>query len=183
MKLVEIDKQVYRKRLNIVIVASIITLMALSLIFGAILIELFGDALPSVDPVTGEQGSNFRFNFVGVIFALLTCTSILQSLKRQPFFYEIYYVWKLKQIQNVIYRRFKKIKLATEQQCENVDKNAFIILNYYYASLQQVYTLDDNTLTMSVLTKNINNLNTLMASLDLSVKPDEFNREMLICYR
>jgi hypothetical protein len=183
MKLEDINKQLYRKRLNIVIAASIVTLLVLALVFGAILIALFGDALPTIDPVSGEKVSNFRFNFVGVIFSLLTCASILQSLKRQPFFYEIYYVWKLKQIQNIIYRRLKKIKLAAEQQRDPVDENAFIVLKYYYASLKQVYTLDDNTLTMSVLTKNINNLNTLMDSLDIKVETGQFERKMLISYR
>lgn len=182
MKIVEINKTIYRKRLNIVIVASIICLMVLSLTFGAILIALFGDALPTIDAVTGEKTSNFRFNFVGVIFALLSCISILQALKNTPFFYEIYYVWKLKQIQNIIYRRLKKIKAATKER-DPIDINAFVVLNYYYTSLKQVYILDNNTLTMSNVSNKMNTLQELMTSLNIEVSTDTFERPMLINYR
>ncbi len=182
MKIVDINKTIYRKRLNIVIVASIICLMVLSLTFGAILIALFGDALPVVDAVTGKEATNFRFNFVGVIFALLTCISILQALKKIPFFYEIYYVWKLKQIHNIIYRRLKKIKAATKKR-DPIDINAFIVLNYYYTTLKQVYTLDNNTLTMSTVSKEINKLQELMKTLNIEVSTETFERLMLINYR
>ena len=182
MKLLDIDKNLYRKRLNIVIVASIICLTILSILFGAILIALFGDALPIADAVTGEKTSNFRFNFVGVVFALLTCLSILQALKNIPFFHEIYYVWKLKQIQNIIYRRLKNIKAATKER-DPIDINAFIVLNYYYTSLKQVYTLDNNTLTMSSLSTKVKKLQELMDSLNIDVSTETFERPMLINYR
>ncbi len=183
MKLEKIEKSIYRKHLNIVILASIAVLAVLSVLFGAILIELFGYTVPTVNPETGEQENNFRFNFVGVILALLTCASILQGLKNHPFFYEIYYVWKLKQIQNVIFRRLNKIKNAAEKDREPVDKNAFTVLKYYYASLKQVYLLDDNTLTMTKLTKDMNNLETLIEKLALDISIDDFDRKMLINYR
>jgi len=183
MKLEQIDKIVYRKRLNIVIASSIALLMVLSVAFGAILIELLGNAIPVVNPETGESSSNFRFNFAGVILAFLTSASILQQLKNKPFFYEIYYVWRLKQIQNVIYRRLAKIKSSTEKKRDPVDRDAFVILNYYYTSLKQVYLLDDNTLTLSNLSKDINNLDTLMLGLNIEVNTEDFERKMLINYR
>lgn len=149
MHLEEISKPVYRKRLNIVIAIFITCLTLISVGLGAILIHLFGDALPAVDPVTGEPLSNFRYNFVGVILALLICISILQQLKNHAFCKEIHYVWVLKQVQNIIYRRLKNIKSAANNYEETPDIDAFIVLNFYYKSLIQVYNLDNNTLTIS----------------------------------
>ena len=160
MKLIEIDKKTYRTKLNQVIVGFIVTLAVLAVTFGAILIALFADIL-AVDIVNsaieqGETTSNFRYNFLGVLLALLVCGVILQQLKHKPFFNEIYYVWQIKQIQNIIYRRLKKIKQASVVG----DANAIIILRFYYASLEQLYTLDDNTLTMSSLKKDMAKLAT-----------------------
>lgn len=183
MKLQNIEKTVYRKRLNIAIVTSIIALTLLSVIFGAILIELFGNALPAVDPQTGEVASNFRFNFVGVIFAFLVCAYIIQKLKTTEFFYEMYHVWLLKQIQNVIYRRLKKIKHVIATERDPIDTNAFLVMKYYYASLRHVYLLDDNTLTLSELSKKSDDLEELMESLNVNVSIDDFDRKMLIRYR
>ena len=71
MKLIEIDKALYRKRLNIVIVAFIATLTVVALLFGAVLIELFAT------PITSPEVSNFRFNLLGVILALICSLSFL----------------------------------------------------------------------------------------------------------
>lgn len=183
MQLIDIDKSLYRKRLNIVIGLSILCLTFFSISFGAILIQLFGHALPAVHPETGEPLSNFRFNFVGVILGLLTCISILQQLKNHPFCYEIHYVMKLKQIHNIIYRRLKNIKKAAQDYETEGDVNAFIVLNYYYTSLKQVYLLDNNTLTLSSLARDMEVLQERMKTLNIEVNTDQFERVMLIDYR
>lgn len=183
MQLEDINKAVYRKRLNVVIAIFIVCLTILSVSFGAILIQLFGDALPAIDPETGEAISNFRFNFVGVILALLVCISILQQFKNHPYCEEIHYVWVLKQIQNIIYRRLKNIKKAADNYEQEPDINAFVVLNFYYKSLKQVYMLDNNTLTISTVEKNLSELQERIEQLGLDIDSIEFRRPMLIEYR
>tara|TARA_R110000765_G_scaffold70113_4_gene136012 strand:+ start:3350 stop:3925 length:576 start_codon:yes stop_codon:yes gene_type:complete len=188
MKLKDIDKAVYRKHLNIIIVGFIASLLTLALVYGQSLIMLFADsaqllATPAnvttgelVNEATGTE-SNFSYNFMGVLLALLTCVFALHRLRFSAFFSEVYYVWQVKQQQNLIYRKLKKIKVAAEAGDVNV--NALIILNFYYASLKQVYLLDDNTLTMSKLNTDINELNSQLENLNLTLSTDQFEPSML----
>ena len=186
MKLKDIDKAVYRKHLNIIIVGFIASLLTLALVYGQALIMLFADsaqllATPAnvttgelVNEATGTE-SNFSYNFMGVLLALLTCVFALHRFS--AFFSEVYYVWQVKQQQNLIYRKLKKIKVAAE--ADDVNVNALIILNFYYASLKQVYLLDDNTLTMSKLNTDINELNSQLENLNLTLSTDQFEPSML----
>jgi hypothetical protein len=89
----------------------------------------------------------------------------------------VYYVWQIKQQQNAIYRKLKKIKAAADD-----DVNALIILNFYYTSLKQIYLLDDNTLTMSKLDKDISELNTRIENKNLTLSTDQFNKSLLVDY-
>jgi hypothetical protein len=188
MTLKDIDKKTYRRKLNQVIVGFIITLAVLAVSFGAILIALFTDPL-ALDNMTvesvnaaidsGGQSSNFRYNCLGVILALLACAAILRQLKDKPFFKEIYYVWQLKQIQNTIYRRLKRIKLVSADG----DENALLVLKFYYASLKQLYILDDNTITMSSLETDISKLDTLIAKHDKKINIEDFTKALLSRYK
>ncbi len=191
MKLKSIEKAIYRKRLNIIIVSFIASLLILALAYGQGLIALFADSLPVVDSlpaaeqvsasateVSGEAQaaeSNFKYNFLGVLFSLLTCALVLHKLKHSEFFTEVYYVWQVKQQQNSIYRKLKKIKAAAE----NDDVNALIILNFYYESLKQVYLLDDNTLTMSKLNKDITDLSAQIESKQLTISAEQYQQSIL----
>lgn len=188
MKLKDIDKAVYRKHLNIIIVGFIASLLTLALVYGQSLIMLFADSAQLLanpaNVITGElvneatgTESNFSYNFMGVLLALLTCVFALHRLRFSAFFSEVYYVWQVKQQQNLIYRKLKKIKVAAEAGDVNV--NALIILNFYYASLKQVYLLDDNTLTMSKLNTDINELNSQLENLNLTLSTDQFEPSML----
>lgn len=188
MKLKDIDKAVYRKHLNIIIVGFIASLLTLALVYGQALIMLFADSTQLLanpaNVTTGElvneasgTESNFRYNFMGVLLALLTCVFALHRLRFSAFFSEVYYVWQVKQQQNLIYRKLKKIKAAAE--ADDVNVNALIILNFYYVSLKQVYLLDDNTLTMSKLNTDINELNTQLENLNLTLSTDQFEPSML----
>lgn len=76
MQLLEIDKTIYRKNLNQIIVGFIVSLTVLAIAYGALLIELFA---PQV--TAGETVNNFRFNFIGVLLALGTTVLILHKLK------------------------------------------------------------------------------------------------------
>ncbi|MGS0680318.1 DUF3087 domain-containing protein [Shewanella sp. 125m-7] len=171
MQLIEIDKQAYRKHTNLVIMSFVAALAILSLVFGALLIHFFG----SQATVSGESTGNFHLNFIGVLLALGTCSAVLNSQKQKPFFKEVYYVWRLKQLHNQIYRKLAKIKQAADKN----DTNAFIILSFYFVSLKQVYTLDNNTLTISTVDKDLSQLNDKIASLGLSITPEQFEPQML----
>ena len=180
MQLIEIDKTRYRKNLNIVIVGFIATLLILSLTFGSILVALFGQtAVVDIAQKVAEQPDNFKYNFLGVFLAVLACAAILHTLKKNAFFHEIYYVWRIKQIQNSIYRKLKAIKAASEE--DNI--NAFIILNFYYNSQKQIYLLDDNTLTLSKLNKDIDSLNDVMANKNLTVTLEQFEKSLLSSFK
>lgn len=191
MILKDIEKAIYRKRLNIVIVSFIASLLVLSLAYGQGLIALFADnaSMPvAVEPAvtvanetttnTAAPESNFKLNFLGVLMALLTCVIALHRLKTSEFFTEVYYVWQVKQQQNYIYRKLKKIKAAAK----NDDVNALIILNFYYASLKQIYVLDDNTLTMSTLNKDITELDAQIQSKQLTISTEQYQQTMLAAY-
>mgnify|MGYP000343419414 CR=1 FL=1 len=181
MKILDINKAVYRTRLNRVIIGFIVGLALLSLGFGSMLISLFTDNTAVLSEIAGENGqtNNFKYNFLGVLLALLACASILHRLKTTEFFHEVYYVWQLKQIHNQIYRKLKRIKKAA---FADDDVNAMIILNYYYSSQKQVYLLDDNTLTMSVLNKVQQKLNALLASKNITVEIEQFDIKTLASY-
>ncbi len=168
MQLINVDKALYRKNLNIVIASFIVTLLVLALAFGQLLIINFA-----------EQGvNNFRYNLLGVVLSLLACAAILHSSKRSQFFKEIYYVWQLKQLQNSIYRKLAKIKLAAK----NNEEKALLILMFYYQSLKLVYLLDDNTLTMSKVEKEIADLQETIADNNLALTAEQFDKSLLTTY-
>jgi hypothetical protein len=168
MQLMNIDKVRYRKNLNIVIVGFIATLLILALIFGQLLISVFSQ----------EGVNNFSYNLMGVVLSLLACMAILHTLKESTFFKEIYYVWQIKQIQNLIYRKLKKIKQAA-QASEN---DALIILIFYYQSQQQIYQLDDNTLTMNKVNKEIADLQEIITNKNLTISAEQFDKKLLTSY-
>ncbi len=177
MQLIEIDKSLYRKRLNIVIVSFVVGLLVLSLGLSSSMIAFFGDFL--IENTAGEmEVNNFRYNLFGVILAALACAAVLHQIKGKPFFKEIYYVWCLKQLQNKIYRKAKKIKLAAKDD----DVNALIILNFYYHSRKQVYLLDDNTLTIPELEEDIKRLDETIANKNLTVSLSQFEESLLASY-
>jgi len=169
MQLMNIDKARYRKHLNIVIVGFIATLLVLALIFGQLLILSFGQ----------EEVNNFRFNLLGVVLSLLACMAALHTLKTSDFFKEIYYVWQVKQIQNLIYRKLKKVKKAAK----DLEQEALIILTFYYQSQLQVYQLDDNTLTISKVNKEIADLQEAIADNNLTINAEEFDKKLITSFK
>ena len=168
MQLMNIDKARYRKHLNIVIVGFTATLLVLALIFGQLLIISFGQ----------EEVNNFRYNLLGVVLSLLICMAILHTLKTSEYFKEIYYVWQVKQIHNLIYRKLKKIKKAAKDS----EQDALIILTFYYQSQHQVYQLDDNTLTISKVNKEIADLQEIIANKNLTINVEQFDKKLLTSY-
>lgn len=168
MQLINIDKRRYRKHLNIIIAGFIGTLLILALVFGQLLIASFAQ----------EGVNNFRYNLLGVVLSLLACAAILHTLKNSAFFSEIYYVWQVKQIQNLIFRKLKKIKAAANSD----DLNALVILSFYYQSLQQIYQLDDNTLTITKVNKDLADLQETIANKNVNISAAQFDKKLLSSY-
>ena len=189
MQLIDINKARYSKHLNIVIVGFISSLLILSLLFSTILISLFSslgditvvqvatDAM--VDGVPAEQDSNFIYNLLGVALALLVNGVMLFSIKSSDFFTEIYYVWQVKQLQNLVYRKLKRIKLAANEG----DETALIILSFYYQSQLQVYHLDDNTITLSIIEKHLQQVNDTIANNGLHISAEQFEKSLITSYK
>ncbi|QYJ85677.1 DUF3087 domain-containing protein [Shewanella mesophila] len=171
MKLVEVDKVLYRQRLNRVIAVFIGSLALLSLFFGQVLISIFGN----VEIQSGESTGNLHLNFLGVLIGFALCAGALYQQRHRDYFKEIYYVSRLKALQNRIYRKLKAIKLGADKDSHD----ALIILNFYFASLKLVYLLDDNTLTLNNVDTELEAIKQRMTSLELSITEQDFDVELL----
>ena len=171
MQLKEIDKLTYRKHANIVIGSFIAGLVVFSLAISYTLIAFYGQTAVEGTESTG----NFRFNLAGVIAAVLICSAVLYQIRNKPFLTEVYYVWRLKQLTNQIYRKLKRVKA----EAENNEPEALACLKFYYAALRQVYLLDDNTLTLSSLDKDIEQLDLKLSLLELELTDRDFSPNWL----
>lgn len=168
MQLKDIDKAIYRKHLNIVIWATIVTFGSGALLFSTLLITFFAD----------DQGTNFKFNLAGVIAAGFLVTTVLLRFKRHPFLHEVAYVWDLKQELLQINRRITKLNQAAAQG----EREAMIALNYCYQGSKQLWQLDDNTITMEELEKKMALLKQQMEEFQIEVSMEEYRRELLSRY-
>ncbi|CAM3252094.1 DUF3087 domain-containing protein [Vibrio rarus] len=137
MQLKKVDKRVYRSRLNVVIVACVGCLAILSLSISQVLIQIF----PS------GEGTHFHWNLLGVVVAAGILGLTLMRLKTHSLMVEVAYVWDLKQALNLIYRKNRKLLLAAKQG----NKEAMLALQFSYEGSRQLWTLDDNTITMDSL--------------------------------
>lgn len=165
MELQQIDKTQYRQRLNMTSVITVAALIIFALIYAQILIHFFADG----------ESSNFKFNLMGVIFAIITAVIGFNMVKAHPYLYEVKYVWDLKQLHNKIYRKLHQIKKAAAAN----NQDALVILNYYYQVSKLLYTLDDNTLTLDTLDSDIDKLAHQLADNNLSVSTADFDVSLL----
>ena len=140
-QLIDVNKTRYRKHLNVIIVGFIAVFALLAVGFGSVLIAIFSE----------PGANNFKLNVIGVVIALAVCAAILAKLKHHDYFTEVYYIWQLKQIQNRIFRKLTVIKKGAEQG----QSNAISVLYFYYLSLQKIYLLDDNTITITKVNKEL----------------------------
>lgn len=165
MQLQPIDKALYRKRLNRVIAAVIVTLMALALGCSTLLIILFGEL----------GGSNFMLNLIGVVMAASLVGLILRRVSARPYMREVMYVWRLKQELNRIYRNTAKIKAAAETN----NLNALIITNFNLKASIQLYELDDNDLTLGELKQEVEAFDAKVDALGLTISTDDYDPVLL----
>lgn len=170
MQIENIDKSMYKKRLNLITISLIAALAVISIGVSSILIAQFGS-----ETVSGGSTGNFHLNVIGVVIAAIGCSIAMFYLKHTPYFKEVYYVWRLKIVQNKIYRKLKDIKKRADEN----DSKAIVVLFFYYRSLEQVYTLDNNTLTLPELKKNITRLDEQIDSLGIKVSLEDFDIRLL----
>ena len=165
MQLVEIDKQRYRKHLNIVIALCIAALVIGSLGIAQTLIALYPSA----------EGTHFHWNLLGVIVTAIGIGLTLKHYKPHPFMREVVYVWELKKVLNLITRKMKKIKAEAEEG--NV--TALLALQFNYSGSRQLWTLDDNTILMDELAVEQAKLNALLEKFSVTLDLSQFIKENL----
>ncbi|PMM05626.1 medium chain reductase/dehydrogenase [Vibrio kanaloae] len=171
MKLQKIDKEEYRKKMNLLLVALVGSLALFAIVFGSILIELFG----SVGSVTGEATGNFHLNVLGVILSVALNAFIASRVKGHDYFKEALYVWNLKQVHNQIYRKLKRIQPKAEQG----DREALTILYFYYTTQKQVYDLDNNTLTIKTVQQSLDNIVELSEKWSIELDIEAFSKDLV----
>lgn len=165
MQLQKIDKQVYRSRLNKVIVGCIASLAIASLAISQSLIFIF----PS------ETGSHFHWNLLGVVVSAIALAGVLIRFKAHPKMKEVAYVWDLKQALNLIYRKNRKLLAAAEQG----NAEAMLALQFSYEGSRQLWQLDDNTITMSSLNQAQNKLDDWAKKYDVQLDITAYHSDIL----
>lgn len=165
MQMQHIEKAIYRKHLNMLIVAIIVSLMVLALGASTLFIELIGE----------PGGSNFFLNLTGVVVAAATVGFLLYHYRHTPFMHEITYVWHLKQELNRIYRKLAAVNAAAA--ANNI--NALIIMNFNLKGSVQLYELDDNDLTLSELKGEVQEFDTKIKALGLDISTKDYHSGLL----
>jgi len=168
MKLLKINANRYRQRLNKIIFTSIATLTIGSLSISQLLILL----MPSA------QGSHFHWNLLGFVSTVVTLAILLSKLKKHPYFYEVSYVWDLKQTLNKINRRI----ITIEKASQTGDTIAMQILHFSYTGSRQLWELDNNTLTINHLTHLENKLQNLVEKYNVILDINQYDNQQLAHY-
>jgi hypothetical protein len=169
MQLQEIDKTTYRKHLNRLIVALILFLALFSLGISQLMIHLFTDGV----------GSHFKLNLLGTGITTALIVWLLNRYRNHPAMHEIVYVWDLKQELNRIYRKLKKVKAGVEAG----ERDAMIILNFSYRGSRQLYTLDDNTITIDELNQQLQALEKTIEDHGYDISVEDYRPELLQKYK
>ena len=171
MKLQKINKEEYRKKMNLLLVSLVGSLAVFAVVFGTILIDVFG----SGKSIAGESTGNFHLNVLGVILSVALNAFIASRVKGHDYFKEALYVWNLKQIHNQIYRKLKRIQPKAEQG----DRGALTILYFYYTTQKQVYDLDNNTLTIKTVQQSLDNIVELSDKWSIDLDIEEFSKDLV----
>ncbi|MCE2595126.1 DUF3087 domain-containing protein [Motilimonas cestriensis] len=165
MILTDINKAQYRHRLNRVIIACIVVLTVSALSISTALIYFFSD---------GSE-THFMLNLTGVVLGGGLVLQLLRHFRTHPYMHEIMYVWDLKQELNLINRRLRKVQQAAQQG----NYHAMLALHFSYQGSQQLWQLDDNTITLDDLRPLMNELDKLAQQFNYELKTDAYSRDML----
>lgn len=175
MKLQKINKEEYRKKMNLLLVSLVGSLAVFAIVFGTILIDVFG----SGQSIVGESTGNFHLNVLGVILSVALNAFIASRVKGHDYFKEALYVWNLKQIHNQIYRKLKRIQPKAEQG----DRDALTILYFYYTTQKQVYDLDNNTLTIKTVQQSLDNILELSEKWSIELNIEAFSKDLIESFK
>lgn len=165
MQLQPIDKTIYRRRLNQLIAISIGTLLVGALALSALFIAVF----------SYPGNNNFSLNLMAVVVSVAAIITLLSLNKHHPRLTEVYYVWRLKMELNVINAKMRFVTSAAEKD----QTNALIILQFFYAGSRQLWTLDDNTISMDSLQIKEADLEQQLSRLQLSIDETSYHRALL----
>jgi len=161
----DIDKARYRKHLNFTILGCIVALLVSSLSLSTLFIAL----------ISQPDAQNFTLNLMAVVVSVAAILTGLSLNKKHPFFYEVYYVWRLKMELNFINAKIHKIEAASPEQ----DRTALTILCFYYQASRQLWTLDDNTISLDSLDIKQAKLLTRLDALTSPIDSKGYHRELL----
>ncbi|MDO6562287.1 DUF3087 family protein [Amphritea sp. 1_MG-2023] len=168
MQLKQINKERYSKHYKQIMIGVVIILAVIALTVSSLLIQIIGNT----------DGSNFWLNVTGVVIGGIVVLTLLRRYREHEYMHEISYVWDLKQMLNKIYRKQKNIKAAAEAG----ERDAMIILNWSYQGSEQLYNLDNNTITMDDLHASMRELQQVMDQYGVSVTDADFRPQMLDQY-
>lgn len=162
MQLRAIDKKIYRNHLRKTTFAAIFSLLCGSLILSTVLIHFIGN----------DTQSNFNLNLASIIVTIILMLITLLNVKRQPFFAEMYYVWRVKFELSHINRKMT----AVENAAKSDNHLALNILAYYYQATEQIWLLDDNTVAMEEFVIKENKVKKWMANANHTPDVTVYNR-------
>ena len=165
MQLIDINKKRYRRHLNYIIVACVISLIVGCLAISQLLIAVFPD----------QSGSHFHWNLTGVVITSLIIGLILNKYRTHDFMTEVAYVWDLKQVLNRINRKMLKLKAAAQEG--NI--NALLAINYSYAGSRLLWQLDDNLITMDQLAIDQAEIDSLAMKYNLTLTAEDYDEAVL----
>ena len=168
MNIENINKARYRNHVKKVIAGCIVFLTAGSLGLSQSLIAIF--------PV--EKGTHFHWNLLGVVVTALALLALLIKYKRHPYMTEVTYVWELKQAMNLVIRKMRKLKQASEKG----DEPAMQALQFYYDAARQLAHLDDNTITLESLEEEQQQLRAQAAAAGIVLDAKHHRQEHLHAY-
>ena len=165
MLLEDIDQKIYTKRLRLVMLLVVVALCVISIPFSALLIVLIGS----------PDGGNVILNAIGVAVAAVIVVAALKRYSGHSWMHEVVYVWRLKQQLNRITRKFKAVLAAAEKG----ERDAIIALNFSYRGSEQLYILDNNTITLDDLRLKIVALDAQISDLGLDISTDDYHEALL----
>ncbi|GAC28738.1 DUF3087 domain-containing protein [Brumicola pallidula] len=165
MQLIDINKKRYRRHLNYIIVACVVSLIIGCLAISQLLIAVFPD----------ESGSHFHWNLTGVVITSLLIGLILNKYRTHDFMIEVAYVWDLKQVLNRINRKMLKLKAAAQEG--NI--NALLAINFSYAGSRLLWELDDNLIIMDQLAIDQAEIDSLAMKYNLILKAEDYDEAVL----
>ena len=164
MKLENIDKARFKKRLNRFQAALVAGLLVLSLALSQIYTGLWG---------SGD--SNTLLNLAAVGTSLFVLAGIMNLIKDKPWMYEIRYMRQLKAELNRIYRASRKLEQALEE--DNPD--AIVVKYFQLHGSRHLYQLEDNTLTLEELNRQIADLDERIKQRGMQVSAEDYAPAML----